>query len=412
MMARPPSGRGRLLPLFLVFGAVVISFTDRANLGLAMPLLSGHLHLSLVQQGNVMSAFGIAYVAGQLPGGWIVDRCDARALYGALLGVWSLFTGAMGFARNLGQLFLLRLGVGALESPGFPLNNKVITSWFPERERARATGFYTSGQFVGTAFISPFLGWLMVRFGWRSAFYLTGSVGLLWGIIWYLAYRDPEGDPGGLQARARAPITLPALKTILASRNMWGVFIGHLCGTVTLWFLLTWLPNYLVKFRHMNVQEMSFWVMAPALAAFGGALLSGAFSDWLLQRGVSLTAARKAPVVIGAVLSMTIVGSNFAVHPATVMLFLTLAGFGHGFSSLGWTFVSALAPAGLVGVTGGIYNFVGNLSAIFVPAVIGHLVQGGNFEPALIFVCSCAAIGALSFGLVVRDVQQLTVAGH
>src|SRR6185295_5161818 len=193
------------------------------------------------------------------------------------------------------------------------------------------------------------------------------------------------------------------------TRSLWGVFIGHTCVTTTLWFFLTWFPTYLVEYRKMGFIKMGFWASVPFIAAFVGVLLSGVFSDFLVRRGASLGTARKTPVICGLLLSMSIVGANFVEGESSVMVFMTLAFFGNGLASIGWTFVSALSPANMIGSTGGIYNFIGNSSAIFVPIVIGVLVRGGSFEPALVFVGACALVGVLAYGFLVRDVQRIAV---
>jgi ACS family D-galactonate transporter-like MFS transporter len=418
--ARP--SRVRLGMLALVFVTVVINYMDRANLALVAPALAREFRLSSVQLGLIFSAFGWSYALGQLPGGWLVDRFAPRLLYAVLLGLWSVATCGLGLLRGFTGLFCLRLGIGALEAPAFPVNNQVVTMWFPERERARAVSVYTSGQFVGLAFITPLLVSIQSHLGWRGVFLFTGGIGIAWGAVWYLLYRDPRdsrADPGELAAiragggladgaRTAAVRLQPGnLQAILRSRNLWGVFLGHTCNAATLWFFLTWFPTYLVTYRHMNFIKLGFWAALPFIAAFVGTLVSGHGSDWLIHRGADIARARKTPMICGLFLSMSIVGANYVQSQGLIMLFLTLAFFGNGLASIGWTFISALAPAGLIGLTGGIYNFIGNSSAIFVPLVIGFLVRNGSFQAALIFMSGCALTGALSLLLLVRNIERI-----
>ena len=139
----------------------------------------------------MFSAFGWSYVLCQVPGGWLVDRVHPRKLYAILIGLWSVATVLLGFSAGLAMLFALRLAIGAMEAPSFPINNRVVTTWFPESERATAIGFYTSGQFVGLAFLTPVLMYLQIHFGWRSLFVIVGLVGLVWAAVWYTIYRGP-----------------------------------------------------------------------------------------------------------------------------------------------------------------------------------------------------------------------------
>ena len=422
----PRRSRMRIRMVVLVFVTVVINYMDRSNLAVLAPVLTKDLELTSVQMGLLFSAFGWTYVLFQLPGGWLVDRMAPRVLYPIMMGAWSLVTCAQGFMNGFAGLFGMRLGMGVLEAPSFPTNAKVVTAWFPESERARAISFYTSGQFVGLAFVTPLLAYVQATWGWRAVFILTGLVGVVFSVIWYVMYRDPEDEGaasqeeidyirggGGIAGRSRhgakARGSWADFRIVLGNKSLWGVFLGHTCTTATLWFFLTWFPTYLVQYRHMGFIKMGFWSMVPFIAAFFGVLLSGQLSDRLVRRGMELGVARKTPVICGLFLSMSIVGANFVESEAMVMFFMTLAFFGNGLSSIGWSFVSALAPPNMIGVTGGMYNFIGNSSSIFVPIVIGILVKDGSFKPALVFISCCAMVGCLSYLFIVRNVKRIEV---
>lgn len=420
--------RARVGMLLLVFVGVVINYMDRSNISIVAPLLSKELKLNSIQMGLIFSAFGWTYMGFQIPGGWIVDKVKPRILYPIMMGAWSIVTSLQAVIHGFSGLFNMRFAMGILEAPSFPTNNKIVTKWFPERERARAISFYTSGQFVGLAFLTPILVYIQEAFGWRGMLFITGVVGLVWSIVWAYFYRDPENSSanaeelqyirqgGGLAERAgsqpakaaKTQFSWTQLQAILKTRNIWGVFIGHTCITTTLWFFLTWFPTYLVKYRHMQFIKAGLWASVPFIAAFVGVLCSGQISDWIVRRGADIGTARKIPVICGLLLSMSIVGANYVERPSLIMLFMTLAFLGNGLSSIGWTFVSALAPAEMIGLTGGMYNFIGNSSAIFVPLIIGYLVRGGNFEPALVFVGSCALVGACSYLFLVKNVKRIT----
>jgi ACS family D-galactonate transporter-like MFS transporter len=421
--------RARVGMLLLVFVSVVINYVDRSNISIVAPLLSKELKLNSIEMGLIFSAFGWTYMGFQIPGGWVVDKVRPRVLYPLMMGAWSLVTCLQVLTRGFAGLFGLRFAMGALEAPSFPTNNKIVTKWFPEQERARAISFYTSGQFVGLAFLTPILVFLQQAFGWRGMLFITGVLGLIWSVVWAYCYRDPETSSanaeelqyirqgGGLAERggkqpakvAKTQFNWKQLRAILKTRNMWGVFIGHTCVTTTLWFFLTWFPTYLVKYRHMQFIKAGLWASLPFIAAFVGVLCSGQISDAIVRRGADIGTARKIPVIFGLLLSMSIVGANFVEQQSLVILFMTLAFLGNGLASISWTFVSALAPPDMIGLTGGMYNFIGNSSAIFVPIIIGFLIRGGNFEPALVFVSLCALVGASSYLFLVRNVKRISV---
>ena len=188
--------RKRFFIMVLLFITVVINYLDRSNLSIAAPALTSELGIDPVHVGLIFSAFGWTYAAMQIPGGWLVDRVPPRILYTAALLLWSIATVMLGFAASFIALFVLRMAVGALEAPAYPINSRVVTTWFPERERATAIGVYTSGQFVGLAFLTPVLAWLQHAFGWHMVFVATGGVGIVWAVIWYAVYREPKEFKG------------------------------------------------------------------------------------------------------------------------------------------------------------------------------------------------------------------------
>lgn len=420
--------RSRYLIMVMLFITVVINYLDRSNLSIALPALKEEFQLSTVQEGLILSAFGWTYAAMQIPGGWLVDRVAPRILYALALIFWSAATLLMGFGTSFAVLVALRLLVGGVEAPAYPINNRVVTAWFPERERATAIGFYTSGQFVGLAFLTPVLAWLQHSFGWHMVFIVTGAVGIIWGVIWWMVYREPRDFKGANAAEIEliqaggGLVDLSATKTqkekqpfswsdfglVLSKRKLWGVYLGQFCLTSTLWFFLTWFPTYLVKYRGLDYIKSGFLASLPFLAAFIGVLCSGFISDWLVRRGTSLGVARKTPIIAGLLISTSMIGANFVDSTNWVIFFLALAFFGNGLASITWSLVSALAPTRLLGLTGGVFNLIGNMSAIVTPLIIGFLVQDGSFAPALAYVSGLALLGALSYILLVGEVQRIS----
>ncbi|WPX37465.1 MFS transporter [Pseudomonas sp. CCC3.1] len=414
--------RKRFFIMVLLFITVVINYLDRSNLSIAAPALTSDLGIDPIHVGLIFSAFGWTYAAMQIPGGWLVDRVPPRILYSVALLLWSLATVMLGFAASFIALFVLRMAVGALEAPAYPINSRVVTTWFPERERATAIGFYTSGQFVGLAFLTPVLAWLQHQWGWHMVFICTGAVGIIWAGIWYAVYRDgvPRqaeidlvAEGGGLvdiqsqTAKRKAPFSWLDLGIVLSKRKLWGIYLGQFCLNSTLWFFLTWFPTYLVKYRGMDFIKSGLLASLPFLAAFVGVLCSGFFSDWLIRRGYSVGFARKLPIIGGLLISTSIIGANFVESTPLVIAFLALAFFGNGLASITWSLVSTLAPARLLGLTGGVFNFIGNLSAIATPIVIGFLASGDSFAPAITYISVLALLGALSYILLVGKVERI-----
>ncbi|MDQ8705191.1 MFS transporter [Streptomyces sp. LHD-70] len=418
------ASRARALIAVMLFVTVVINYLDRSNLSIALPEIARELDLNTAQQGLLLSAFGWTYAALQIPGGWLVDRVPARVLYPVCLTLWSLATLFMGIVGGFVALIVLRLLVGVFEAPAYPINSKVATVWFPERERATAIGFYTSGQFIGLALLTPVLSWLQATVSWHWVFIATGLVGIVWALFWYGWFREPRDsranaaeielirDGGGLvdatrERPQRARISRADLAAVLGRRKLWGLYLGQFCLTSTLWFFLTWFPTYLVEYRNMDYIKSGFLASLPFVAALVGVLASGVLSDFLLRRRVSLGAARKGPIIAGLLLSTLMVGASFTDSTALVIVFLSVAFFGNGLASITWSLVSAMAPQRLLGLTGGMFNFIGNLSSIATPIVIGMIITDESFAPGFAYMTVITVVGVLSYVFLVGRVERV-----
>ncbi|HEX7757143.1 MAG TPA: MFS transporter, partial [Niabella sp.] len=422
--AKPTRIRYRIL--LLIFVNVVINYMDRSNLAVAASDIGKEFRFSSVQMGLIFSAFSWTYLLFQIPGGILVKRVAPRILYTLSLVSWSLATVLQGFAKGFTSLFGLRMATGALEAPAFPINNRVVSSWFPVQERASAIAVYTSGQFLGLAFLMPVLSKVQLQAGWKGLFVITGLIGIIWGLVWYFFYRDPLQHKrannaelahiekgGGLlntqtEAHSKKTFQWTDVTEVLSHRKLWGIYLGQFAVNGALWFFLTWFPKYLVDYRGVDFIQSGYWAAIPYLAAFAGVLCSGFLSDYLIRKGVSAARARKRPVIAGLLLSVSIIGANYVHTPGWITLFMSLSFFGVGFASITWIFVSTLAPEQLIDVTGGVFNFIGQLAGIIVPIVIGFLASGGNFAPALIFIAVLGGLGACSYLFLVGDVERVT----
>jgi ACS family D-galactonate transporter-like MFS transporter len=233
MKAFPSGGEAhpavsRLRVLVMLFAMVVINYLDRSNLAVAAPDLSRDLQLDTFRQGLIFSAFGWAYAGLQIPGGWLVDRAGPRGLFAMICALWSLATVMQGFAGSFLLLFSLRLLLGAFEAPAYPLCNRLVTTWFPEGERAGAIGCYTSGQYLGLAFLTPVLALAQKQLGWPAVFILTGFAGLAWAAVWWGSYRNPAAvNQGDVMAAKGEKIQWRDLRKILSNRKLWGIISAN-----------------------------------------------------------------------------------------------------------------------------------------------------------------------------------------
>lgn len=411
--------------LAMMFVTVVINYLDRNNISTAVVAIKAEFGIDNAAMGWILGAFGWTYALFQIPGGWLVDRVTPRVLLPAILILWSLATISTGLASTVAGFFIIRLLVGLLESPTYSALNQVTTAWFPNHERATAVGTFVSAQFLGPAFITGLLVLMVDAYGWRSVFYVTGGAGVLWGMLWYLFYRGPresrlanqaelaEIEAGGAlldfgrHGQAKTQFTWADFWTVFKYRKLWGVYLGQFTITSGQWFFFLWFPNYLAEYRHLDVLKTGLYSSLPFFGAWAGALCSGIFSDWLLRKGYSLGAARKTPIILGMLISSVIVVANFVESPELAVVCFTVALFGNGLASIGWSLISSVAPRRLIGLTGGAFNGISNLSGIVTPVIIGYLAQNGNFAPALVYIAVVALLGVFAYVALIGKLEPV-----
>ncbi|AYD66581.1 MFS transporter [Achromobacter sp. B7] len=433
--------RQRFLILALITIVLAFSTGDRATLSVAGSGMSKELGLSPVQMGWLFSSFAWAYVLAHVPAGWLVDRLGAkRTVLGGLV-LWSACTMCMGaagwFASAFAALLVLRFLLGTFEAPVGPASGRVIAAWFPAQERGVAGAIFNSAQYLSLALFTPLMGWLDHMFGWEHVFSVMGALGLLLALLWWRAYQVPTEHPkltaqelelmrnGGalvdLPAHGVAPSTdgdvqpdadgmvqrTPNLLDLFRSRMLTGIFLAQYCITAITWFFVSWFPTYLVKERGMSILTAGFVASLPAIAGCVGGVLTGFVSDWLLKRTQSLTIARKVPITIGLLLTSVMIGCNYVDTDWIVVALMSLAFFGKGFGSLGWTVVADTAPKSMIGLTGGVFNAVGNTAGITTPVVIGYILgTTGSFHQALVFVGLHGVVAVASYWVLVGRIQR------
>jgi MFS transporter, ACS family, D-galactonate transporter len=419
--------RARLAILALVTAGTLINYLDRTVISVAAPFLQRDLHLDSFYMGIAFSAFSWTYAAAQIPGGVLLDRIGVRLTYFLSVTIWSICTALQGLSMGLASLLSARLALGVAEAPAFPCNSRVMSTWFPQQERARATGIYSIGQYFGLAFLSPLLFWISATFGWRSLFLLVGCLGVLFGLVWIAIYRDPRasrrvnqgeldhiGAGGGL-GDGGPPTTFEwrNIGFLLRQRQILGASIGQFASNSTLVFFLTWFPSYLATERHMEWIKVGFAAVLPFVAATIGVVSGGVLSDFLLRKTGSANIGRKLPVILGLLLASSIVAANYLASDSLVIAVMSVAFFGQGLCNLGWTLITDVAPKRLIGLTTGLFNLCANLAGIVTPLVVGLVVKiTGSFAWALVFIATLALGGVLSYLFLLGDVRRVEMPGE
>jgi ACS family D-galactonate transporter-like MFS transporter len=414
--------RARIGVLALITFATMLNYVDRSVMGVAQPSLVRELAISPELMGLIFSAFSWTYAFAQIPGGLVLDRLGSRLTYTFSLAAWSLATILHGFMSSVAGLFSARLALGLAEAPCFPTNSRILSTWFPQTERARANSVYAVGQYVGLGFMIPVLTYIVAVFGWRALFFIFGAVGIVYALVWHVAYREPHESAraneaeldhiaagGGLAAQGnRFVLRWSAVKTLLGTRQILGASIGQFCGNSTLVFFLTWFPSYLATERGMDWIQSGFAASLPYIGASVGVLFGGVVSDGIIRRTGSATLGRKGPIVAGLLLTSTMIFANFTASNALVVAIMSVAFFGQGMANLGWTLISDVAPKQLMGLTGGIFNLCANLAGIVTPLVIGFVLGAtGSFYGALAYIAALGLIGAAAYVFILGEVRRV-----
>ena len=409
------------------------SYADRAALSQAAAAMPKGMNLNAVRMGYLLSAFGWAYVLGQLPSGGLLDRFGSKRVYGISIVLWSVFaflTGCAGYAGAslaFTAIFVLRFLSGLAQSPVFPGNGRIVTAWFPTSERGRASAIFNASQYFALPIFAPIFAWLIYTAGWQSCFWFLGALGAVLTVVWFTNIYPVREHPriseaevqfiesgGGLvntdagKGAKKNTLTWATVKLLLGYRMLVGVYIGQYCITTLTWFFLTWYPLYLVQARHMSVLKVGFFAAVPGLCGGIGGILGGVISDGLLRCGFSVSFARKLPIMTGMALSMTMVACNYAHAQWVMLLWMSVAFFGKGVGALGWTVISDTSPKGMVGMNGALFNLFGNTAGITTPLIIGYIVaKTHSYNGALIFVSLIAFCAIVSYGPLVGEIRRI-----
>ncbi len=419
----------------VLFVVSSINYASRATLGIAGKPLSAEFHLDPVQLGYLFSAFGWAYVIGQIPGGALLDRYGSRPVYIWSITLWAVFTGLQAFVPYLSfvpvmiSLFILRFALGFAECPSFPANARIVANWFPGSERGTASAIFNASQYFSVPAFTPLMGWLAQYYGWRAVFLAMGAIGVLGAILFAAVVQSPARhkrispreyahiEEGGAlvnldkPAAGVQPIRWSIVGQLLTNRMQAGIYIAQYCINALTFFYSTWFFIYLHDARHMSLAKAGLVAAGPAIAGFAGGVLGGMFSDLLLKRGVSLSNARKIPILAGLVISCAIIFCNYTDSQGMIMLFMSIAFFGKGVAALGWAVVSDTAPREATGLAGSVFNMCGNISSIVTPIVIGYILKAthNSWDLALVFLFAHSIGAMIGYGLIAGELKRVVL---
>jgi MFS transporter, ACS family, D-galactonate transporter len=398
-----PSNSRRWSIVTLLFVASLINYLDRATVSVALPGIANDLMLSPVTKGVLLSAFFWSYALMQVPIGWCVDRFNLRWLYAGSFALWSCACGLSGLAGTLTALILLRVLLGIGESVFLPGGVRIVSSFFPPRERGLPTGFFESGSRLGLAFGVPLLAWLILRCGWRSMFYLVGFTGLLWLIPWFALF------PGHLRTANARPAdshVSPRARTLTFDRNLLGICLVAFCYGYYWFLLVTWLPDYLVTVRHLTLLKAGFYASLPYFVFAAGSPAGGWIADRMIRRGWDETRTRKGMITLAFLTGLLLIPAAWVGDAGTAIVLIAGACLvGMSTANL-LVIVQNCAPADEVGRWTGMENLVGNIAGAIAPVATGLLIaRTGSYLPGFALAAGVLVVGLLAVWLIVGKLR-------
>jgi MFS family permease len=390
--AERPVNRWTLIAL--VASASFINYLDRGSLAVALPVISKDLGLDSIAQGAALSAFFWTYTAMQIPMGHIVDRYNIKTVYAASFALWSVAAAGCGLATGLWTLIAARVLLGIGESVYLPGGMKVVSLHFGSDEAAWPAGLFDLGTKVGLAVGTAIDVWLLVRYGWRSLFFRTGVVGMLWLIPWLMFYPTPRGP---VAAKPRVDWT-----ALLRNRALLGICLGFFCWDYFWYFLISWLPTYLNTVRHMSMPKIALFGGLPFLIFAAAEATGGWAAGAMIRRGYGLSAVTKGIIAAGFLIGALIIPAAI-VDSSALSIGLLLAASLSGISC--GTMISIpkiCARPSEVALWVGIMNAAGNVGGVLAPLVTGIVVaRTGSYVPAFITASVVLLLGIAAYGLVV-----------
>jgi sugar phosphate permease len=408
--ARPTHTRHVVLAL--IVGAYMITYMDRVNIASAVPVIQRDMGFSMVTIGWIFASFRWGYAFFQIPGGWLGDRIGGRRALALVVVWWSVFTSLTAFAWNATSMGVFRFFFGMGEAGAFPIATRSLSRWMLPTERGFAQGITHAASRLGAALTPALVVMMMIRFGWRTPFFVFGLIGLGWSAVWYWYYRDTPAEHSRISAAERQLIedsigVRPAKahkvpwRLILRSPSLWTLSLMYFCYGYSIDVYLDWFPKYLNEHRGFNLTQMGFYASLPLLAGAAGDLLGGSISDRCAKRFGNLKVARRAVALAGFLLAAVfILPATLTQNSTASVLYSCGAVFGLEVT-VGVSWAIPLDIGGdYAGSIASVMNTFGNLGSAVSPVLLAYLVgmYGWNM-PFLVCSSLCIVGAALALGI-------------
>jgi ACS family hexuronate transporter-like MFS transporter len=364
----------------LAFFATVVNYLDRQALSVVAPTLRVQFAMSNTEYGRVLFAFMLAYTIMNGFSGVMIDRVGTRVGYALCMLWWSAATLLHALARGVWSLGVLRFLLGLGEAGNWPAGVKVVAEWFPERERALASGIFNSGSAVGAILAPPAIVWIVLRFGWPASFLAVGASGLTWLAVWWMVYRTPEqagrgasdkpaGRRYGFLELARTPFVFWFTLAKIFMDPAW-------------YFYTFWFPEYLHSARHFDLAAIGRYAWIPFAVAGIGNLLGGWTSARLMRMGIEVTPARNTAVLIFAALMTAAIPAVLVADARWSIALVSIAMMGYTGSTANMLAMPAdVLPSAAVASVYGIASMGSGFGGMVFSLATGWAVDRFSYVP-------------------------------
>ncbi|MDB5126585.1 MFS transporter [Mucilaginibacter sp.] len=405
----------RWVVVTLLFFATTINYLDRQVIGFLKPTLEKEFHWTEEDYGYIVMAFQAAYAIGLLAFGGFIDRLGTKLGYTISLIVWSLAAMLHAIVKTTLGFGIVRAALGLGESGNFPAAIKVVAEWFPKKERALATGIFNSGANIGAVVAPVMVPWILGVYGWQMAFLITGAIGFVWLIFWWIFYEIPSRhkkisaaefehihsdiDETIVDGEPQAKVKWLRLFGI---RQTWTFVVGKFLTDPIWYFFLFWLPSYFSTTFNLDLKKPSLPLVLVYTATTIGSVGGGFLSSWFIKRGMPIFKARKTAMFLFALCVLPIFGARYATNIWQAVGLISLAAAAHqAWSANIFTTASDMFPKRAVSSIVGIGGMAGSVGGIAFPFFIGWVLEtykkAGNITAGynIIFsICACAYLVA------------------
>jgi ACS family hexuronate transporter-like MFS transporter len=390
--------RRRWLMIGFAFAATLINYLDRQALSVAVaaPDFKAAVPLTEEAYGYVGSAFMLAYAVSNGLSGPFIDAVGTRIGYAACMFWWSVAGILHVFARGALSLGCFRFLLGAGEAGNWPAAAKLVGEWFPPRERALASGVFNSGASIGAVLATPMIAWLVLEWGWRSAFVITGALGLVWIVGWTRFYSAPPLRQGETRAAA-APV-----RRLIRTRFVAVFTISKVFMDPVWYFFIFWFPKYLADVHHFSLKEIGWKGWIPYFTAALGNFAAGLLTAQLIGRGMPVARARKASTAVFALLMLATIPAIFTTSAPLAIALISLTTFGYtGYNANTLAFPADVFPRTVLASVWGLASMGSGFGGMLFMALSGWLIARFGYTPVFVGygIAPVVALALVLFGI-------------